>query len=237
MFKTILVPAGGAETDTPVFETALAVARLSAAHLVFLHIRVDVRDVIASMAAGDLGASGVGMGSLIDEMEADATKFQAAAKSAVEAFCAREKIPMAEAPTAGTGAAQGVTAEWRTEIGRLSDSISAYARATDLMVAGRSPSRAGGGGEGVDVPRPRGRKDGPRAPVRPPALVLRFGGGGDHSPPLGLDGGVAQGAQGGGQGRGVGAQEAAVEGEEAGEGEGGRVAGRAVSEHQVGVEG
>ena len=58
MFKTILVPAGGAETDTPVFETALAVARLSAAHLVFLHIRVDVRDVIASMAAGDLGASG-----------------------------------------------------------------------------------------------------------------------------------------------------------------------------------
>ena len=151
MFKTILVPAGGAETDTPVFETALAVARLSAAHLVFLHIRVDVRDVIASMAAGDLGASGVGMGSLIDEMEADATKFQAAAKSAVEAFCAREKIPMAEAPTVGTGAAQGVTAEWRTEIGRLSDSISAYARATDLMVAGRSPSRAGVGGEVLEA--------------------------------------------------------------------------------------
>ncbi len=148
MFKTILVPAGGADTDTPVFETALAVARLSGAHLVFLHIRVDVRDVIASMAAGDLGASGVGMGSLIDEMEADATRLQAAAKSAAEAFCAREKIPMAEAPT---GVATGVTAEWRTEIGRLSDSIAAYARATDLMVAGRSPSRAGVGGEVLEA--------------------------------------------------------------------------------------
>lgn len=148
MFKTILVPAGGADTDTPVFETALAVARLSGAHLVFLHIRVDVRDVIASMAAGDLGASGVGMGSLIDEMEADATRLQAAAKSAAEAFCAREKIPMVEAPT---GAATGVTAEWRTEIGRLSDAIAAYARATDLMVAGRSPSRAGVGGEVLEA--------------------------------------------------------------------------------------
>lgn len=151
MFKTILVPAGGADTDTPVFETALAVAQLSGAHLIFLHIRLDVRDVIASMAAGDLGASGVGMGSLIDDMEADAAKLQAVAKSAVEAFCAREKILITDTPPGGTPSARTVTAEWRTEIGRLTDSISAYARATDLMVAGRSPSSAGVGGEVLEA--------------------------------------------------------------------------------------
>ena len=148
MFKTILVPAGGAVTDAPIFETALATARLSNAHLVFLHVRMDVRDVIASMASGDLGASGVGMGSLIDDMEADAAKLQAEARSAVEAFCARENIPMVDAPS---GAAQTVTAEWRTEIGRLSECIAAASRLADMMVAGRSPTRAGVGGEVLEA--------------------------------------------------------------------------------------
>ncbi len=150
MFKTILVPSGGAITDLPVFETALAAARMSGAHLVFLHVRVDIRDVIASMAAGDFGA-GAGMGSLIDDMEADAARLQAEAKAAVEAFCAREQIPMTDAPTAGDPGKQGVTAEWRTETGRLSDFVSAYARTADLMVAGRSPSRAGVGGEVLEA--------------------------------------------------------------------------------------
>lgn len=148
MFKTMLVSAGGAITDTPVFETALAAARLSGAHLVFLHVRVDVRDVIASMASGELGA-GVGMDGLIDDMEADAARLQGEAKSAVEAFCARAQIAMTDAAMVGSGS--GVTAEWRTEIGRLSDCLSAYARAADLMVAGRSPSRAGVGGEVLEA--------------------------------------------------------------------------------------
>ena len=89
MFKTILVPAGGAITDGPVFETALVTARMSNAHLIFLHVRVDIRDVIAGMAASDLGAGGV-IGATIDDMEADAARLQAEgdAKAAVEAFCA-----------------------------------------------------------------------------------------------------------------------------------------------------
>jgi nucleotide-binding universal stress UspA family protein len=150
VFKTILVPAGGAATDLPVFETALAVARMSHAHLVFLHVRVDVRDIIASMAAGDLGAGG-GMGEWIDDMEADAARLQADTKTAVEAFCASKQIPMTDLPEVGTSAAPGGTAEWRTEISRLSDCVSAYARVADLMVAGRSPSRAGVGGEVLEA--------------------------------------------------------------------------------------
>lgn len=150
MIKTILVPAGGAITDTPVFETAVAAARMFDAHLIFLHVRVDIRDVIVSMATGDLGAGG-GMGGLIDDMEADAARLQAATKSAVEAFCAREQIVMTDTPAAGAQASGGITAEWRSDIGRLADYVSANARTTDLMVAGRSPTPSGVGDEVLEA--------------------------------------------------------------------------------------
>src|SRR3978361_1525707 len=122
MFKTILVPSGGAVTDLPVYETALAIARVAHAHLVFLHVQTDIRDVIASMAAGDLGGSVTG--GMVDDMEADASNAEAAAKSVVKAFCAREQIAMSDAPST-----TGVTAEWQTQTGRLSDCLASRARA------------------------------------------------------------------------------------------------------------
>ena len=36
----VLVPTGGSDSDRPVFETALAAARLFSAHLTFVHIRI-----------------------------------------------------------------------------------------------------------------------------------------------------------------------------------------------------
>jgi nucleotide-binding universal stress UspA family protein len=145
MFKTILVPSGGAVTDTPVYETALAIAQISGAHLVFLHVQTDIRDVIASMAAGDLGGGSV-TGGMVDDMEADASNAEAAAKSVVEAFCAREQIAMSDAPSTTS-----VTAEWQTQIGRLSDCVASLARTTDLTVVGRSPSNAGVGAEVLEA--------------------------------------------------------------------------------------
>jgi hypothetical protein len=71
MFKYILVPATGGSTDAPVFATALNVARRFTAHLLFLHVRVDVRDVAAAMVAGDIGGA-VGIGEIMDGMEQDA---------------------------------------------------------------------------------------------------------------------------------------------------------------------
>ena len=145
MFKTILVPSGGAVTDLPVYETALAIARVANAHLVFLHVQTDIRDVIASMAAGDLGGGSV-TGGMVDDMEADASNAEAAAKSVVEAFCAREQIAMSDAPST-----TGVTAEWQTQTGRLSDCVASLARTTDLTVVGRSPSNAGVGAEVLEA--------------------------------------------------------------------------------------
>jgi hypothetical protein len=40
LMKSILVPTGGSDTDSALFETALAVARLFSSHLQFLHIHI-----------------------------------------------------------------------------------------------------------------------------------------------------------------------------------------------------
>jgi hypothetical protein len=44
VFKYILVPALGDDTDGSTLATALAVARLSAGHLACLHVRSDVQE-------------------------------------------------------------------------------------------------------------------------------------------------------------------------------------------------
>jgi hypothetical protein len=41
MIKSILVPATGNDTDAELFASALAVARPLAAHIDFLHVRLD----------------------------------------------------------------------------------------------------------------------------------------------------------------------------------------------------
>ena len=55
MLKNILVPATGTGSDQAVFATALCVARRFAAHLDFLHVRIDTTDVLMSMTAGGIG--------------------------------------------------------------------------------------------------------------------------------------------------------------------------------------
>jgi hypothetical protein len=57
MIKTILVPATGNETDVATFAAALQVARSFAAHLDFLHVRLDTVEVAVAMAA-DIGGGG-----------------------------------------------------------------------------------------------------------------------------------------------------------------------------------
>ena len=55
MFKNLLVPATGEPEDEAVFATALLAARIFAAHLEFLHVRVDTSEVLMSMTAGGVG--------------------------------------------------------------------------------------------------------------------------------------------------------------------------------------
>ncbi len=132
MFKYILVPATGAETDAAVFSTALAVARLSAAHLEFLHVRADVQHVLMAMASADMGG-GVGYDQIIETLEQDIAIRQQKAERAFRDFCERERLPISSDPLTNLP-----SAEWRMETGDEPAYLAEHGRAADLLVVGRA---------------------------------------------------------------------------------------------------
>jgi nucleotide-binding universal stress UspA family protein len=143
MPRFILLPATGSPDDAPVFGAALEAARLFGAHLAFLHVRPDVHHHIASLAAGDMGL-GTRANAAMAAMEQTADVREHAAAAAWRAFCDREGVPLVEAPSA----AQGVSAEWLTEVGSQPAWLAAHGRAADLIVMGR---RAEGRSVALDV--------------------------------------------------------------------------------------
>jgi nucleotide-binding universal stress UspA family protein len=100
VFKHILVPATGAETDAPVFATASAVARLFRAHLEFLHVRIDVRKTLAAMATADIGG-GAGYDEILPSLEQEVLSRQNKAEFAFRQFCRREGLVVSDNPAAG----------------------------------------------------------------------------------------------------------------------------------------
>lgn len=132
MFKYILVPATGADSDAPVFSTALAVARLARCHLEFLHVRVDVQQVLMAMATADMGG-GVGYDRILETLERDVTARQTAAELAFRDFCEREGLAVSSDPTTDLP-----SAEWRMEIGEEPAWLAEHGRLADLLVAGRA---------------------------------------------------------------------------------------------------
>jgi nucleotide-binding universal stress UspA family protein len=132
MIKYVLVPATGSDVDQTVFRTALAVARPWAAHIEFLHVRIDVEQVLAAMSSTDIGG-GLGYSGTFVSLEMEATARQEAAEHVVRKFWSREQIPLS---SAHDGA--GTTAEWCTEIGDEAACLTEHGRLADLVVIGRA---------------------------------------------------------------------------------------------------
>lgn len=127
MFKNLLVPATGQPDDAGAFATALLVARAFAAHLEFLHVRVDTNEVMMGMTAGGVGG-GDAVQAMIDRMEADGTRNAAAARAAVESLLEGAGITLRDAPD-GDGPSgefnlqQGSQSAWVAQLGRFADLI------------------------------------------------------------------------------------------------------------------
>ncbi len=153
MFRYILVPATGAPTDEAVFLSALAIARPSAGHLGFLHVRLDMQQTVLSIAGGDLG--GGGSAGVIDSVQQEVEARQDRAHDRVAAFCAREQVVLADAPgfrrsgrvpystreqaaLADTLAAGTPSAAWHVEAGDEPQCLAAHGRTADLTVLGRA---------------------------------------------------------------------------------------------------
>lgn len=142
MPKFILLPSTGDTADAPVFATALAVARRFGSHLAFLHVRPDIRQEIAALAAAEVGAVS-GIGDTMDRMEKDADKREHVAARLWREWCQREAIAMRDAPPA-----DGVSAEWISEVGGDAAWVVEQGRGADLIVVGRAQR---GGGIALDV--------------------------------------------------------------------------------------
>ena len=132
MFKYILVPATGADTDAPVFSTALAVARLSGSHLKFLHVGIDVQQTLTAMATADMGG-GIGYGRILELLEQDVAARREKAEQAFRDFCERERLTISSDLSTDLP-----SAEWRTEIGDEPAWLAEHGRTADLLVVGRA---------------------------------------------------------------------------------------------------
>ena len=138
MIKTILVPATGSTADNSVFASALAVARAFAAHLEFLHVRVDAASMAVTMSSEGGGATMVG--GLVERLDEEAERREMRARRLFDEFCAREGVAITDTPP-GPAAP---SAQWTRQIGPEPYWVVEHGRAADLMVMGRAAD-----GEGV----------------------------------------------------------------------------------------
>jgi nucleotide-binding universal stress UspA family protein len=137
MPKFIVIPCTGGVTDAPVFATALAVAWRFGSHLAFLHVRPDVRQQFAALAAAEIGVVS-GVGDTMERMERDADQHEHAAERLWRELCQHESITVRDGPPF-----EGVSTEWIPEVGGPADWVAEHGRTADLIVAGRA--REGGG--------------------------------------------------------------------------------------------
>jgi nucleotide-binding universal stress UspA family protein len=144
MIKTILVPATGTDFDRAVFASALVVARPFAAHLDFLHVRVDAMSV--AMTATSEGGT-VMMGGLLERLEEEGEQREMRARGIFDEFCAREQLAISDAPP---GPAEP-SAQWRRQMGREPYWIAEHGRAADLIVIGRSLEGEGTAPETIET--------------------------------------------------------------------------------------
>lgn len=135
MIKTLLVPVTGGDADDLTFTAAHAVARAFSAHIDFLHVRLDPMEVVAMMAAE--GASGAAVSGLLEQLTVDADEREQRVERSFQNFCRRENVPLAEAPPSPLGP----SARWLCQVGVESYRVTAYGRAADLLVVGRTGGR------------------------------------------------------------------------------------------------
>jgi nucleotide-binding universal stress UspA family protein len=131
--KTILVPAGGSETDQVVFETALSVAKPLNAHLAFLHIHLHAGEAAANTPHVAF-ARGAALSNALDDLTRQCETRANMAKENVLAFCRASNIELRDKPCA----AAAVTAHYRTVEGDALSQLVFHARHHELIVMGRA---------------------------------------------------------------------------------------------------
>jgi len=145
MIKTILVPATGSDADNAVFTSALAVARPFAAHLDFLHVRIDAASMAVTMSSE--GGGSVMVGGLVERLDEEAELRETRARELFDRFCAQQGLVVVDAPP-GPAAP---SAQWTRQVGLEPYWVTEHARAADLLVIGRAVDGEGVGPETIEA--------------------------------------------------------------------------------------
>jgi nucleotide-binding universal stress UspA family protein len=132
MFRTILVPASGSDTDVVVFATALTAARPYRAHLEFFHVCVSAGEALRYTPHASF-ARGKALHNVLQEFKQESEYRSEAAQGHVRDFCKRNKIAMLNRP----GRSPALSASWRMEAANGEEPFITRARLHDLVVMGR----------------------------------------------------------------------------------------------------
>ena len=107
-------------------EVALQAADPSSAHIEFLHVRMDIRQVMVM-----LSGSGMTLGTGLVGLEQEAEERERRAQEGFRAFCAEYKLNATNAPGAG------LSASWSVMTGEKPACLAQRARVADAIVLGR----------------------------------------------------------------------------------------------------
>ncbi len=121
VIKSILVPSTGGHGDQAPFDAALQIARLSDAHIDFLHLRADPR-ILASSLTPSYAGMDCGLGICLDSVLENAARV--ADQSEQEAQAGFDTFRFhTGAPLSGATSSRSCTAGWRNEAGEVAASM------------------------------------------------------------------------------------------------------------------
>jgi nucleotide-binding universal stress UspA family protein len=131
MFKHILVPLFGLDSDRNALDAALTVARAHQAHIQALHAVADPLKTTPLMV--DVG---VAIAEVVAAAERHAEARSAQAKSAFDSWVRANNVALGDLPEQHPSA----TAEFRAEKGQESELLARFGRLTDLIIMARPKS-------------------------------------------------------------------------------------------------
>lgn len=130
---TIFVPVSGTSTDSAVFATAFALARLLAeVHLDFYHLRLDPCESALRHPPSNF-CVGAAVGATLSHFEARDHSLAASSAQHFQDFCEQHDVPVLDAPIG----APGLSAGWTEELNYPEERLLLHARHADLTVLGR----------------------------------------------------------------------------------------------------
>jgi nucleotide-binding universal stress UspA family protein len=136
--RSILVAAGGTDTDEIVFRAACAAAQTTGGHLDFLHLLIGPVEAARFLPQADF-AVGNALPAMLAELEADSEDRAVQAKRRFKAFCRCKAIEICE----HSGGSPARTASWCEDTGDAMERLMFWSRRHDLVVVGR-PDRPNG---------------------------------------------------------------------------------------------